>query len=458
MVKKTACTLSCLIAMTVALLIGQQRSAHAGEPVADAWMKTKAGCRVLTPDSLSNTLAKAKEKTVTWTGHCKNGYAEGEGVMTWLGSGETYGSYEGNWVAGKQSGRGKMYIVDGMYYDGSFTEGKYNGNGAIYYYADGTRYEGNWVAGVRSGKGKMYLKNGNLLYDGEWRNDEWNGRGEMYYGENVHGAREVGYWVNYNHQDGTIEYDDYGSPIRILSGGQFVGYSPDAQQTQSNDVADSGSDDSADSNSHVGLQILGAALSTVIQARGMKDAAASQRAYQAAANQQARINATAVAQASLAAAQAQQAQAQARHEEQVAAAQAQVAAVQAQAAAQASAVNAAASHPKPAYAPGSTQAQGGYTQTASSTPSGPPSFTTSDQQHCDNSDDPLSCTYNVLVSNHGNRGINCTADVTLYRTNSVTGDTDQLSARDVGYVPANSTSTVSSNLAKGGTYNVNCSY
>jgi hypothetical protein len=211
------------------------------------------------------------------------------------------------------------------------------------------------------------------------------------------------------------------------------------------------------SNSSVGLQIFGAILNTAIQARGMRDVAASKRAYQAAANQQVRANSAAVAQAQLASAQAQQAQAQAQHDEQVAAAQ--VAAAQAQAtAAQASAGNVATSHPKPAYAPGNASPQGVYTQTASYAPSGPPSYTTSDQQHCDNSDDPLSCTYNVLVSNHGDRGINCTADITLYRTNSVTGDTDQLSARDVGYVPVNSTSTVSSNLAKGGSYNVNCSY
>lgn len=365
---------------------------------------------------------------------------------------------DGVLVRGKEQGHAivrsgnEAIIVDGDFKDGLLNYG-------VRYYDDG-RYEGGWSSGKRSGKGKFYDKSGDLVYDGQWQDDQWNGSGTNYLNgsyvdDTGHGIHITGQWLNGQPLEGTIQYTSYGSAIKIWKNGKFNDIQAASEGTDvTSDV--SNSEVSEDSNSSAGLQVLSAALSTAIQVRGMKDAAAQQRAYQAAVNQQARANAVALAQAQSAAVQAQQAQAQAQHDAQRA--QEQAAAAQAQAAAQADA-NVAVSHPKPAYAPASAPASNpGYARAPASAPSGPPSFTTSDQQHCDNSDDPLSCTYNVLVSNHGNRGINCTADITLYRINSVTGDVDQLGARDVGYVPANSTSTVSSNLAKGGNYNVNCSY
>lgn len=179
---------------------------------------------------------------------------------------------------------------------------------------DDGRYEGGWVTGVRSGQGRLYRNDGSLSYEGGWKNDQWNGYGSTYY-ENSN-RHEVGNWVNGVHQDGTVLYHSYGTLWAVLNDGKFVDYVAENQYSQPTGSVNPDGDNSVNSNTHAGLQIVGAALSATIQTRGVKDAAASQRAYQAAANKLARANAAALTQASLAAAHAEQAAAQARQQTQ----------------------------------------------------------------------------------------------------------------------------------------------
>ena len=50
------------------------------------------------------------------------------------------------------------------------------------YYDDGSIYEGEWFAGKRSGKGLYKQENGDR-YEGLWENDKKNGEGKFFYME-----------------------------------------------------------------------------------------------------------------------------------------------------------------------------------------------------------------------------------------------------------------------------------
>lgn len=89
-------------------------------------------CKVLKP-----------EISVSYTGGCKNGLADGKGVA-----------------------RG----ID--YYEGQFKKGLPAGNGT-YKWADGTYYEGHWEAGLREGSGKMVYRDSTVT--GYWKDDVYAG-------------------------------------------------------------------------------------------------------------------------------------------------------------------------------------------------------------------------------------------------------------------------------------------
>lgn len=70
------------------------------------------------------------------------------------------------------------------------------------YYDDGSIYEGEWYAGKRSGKGLHKLENGNR-YEGSWENDMKNGPGKYFYMER--GLVYTGSWKDDIAKCGTME-------------------------------------------------------------------------------------------------------------------------------------------------------------------------------------------------------------------------------------------------------------
>jgi len=74
---------------------------------------------------------------------------------------------------------------------------------------------------------------------------------------------------------------------------------------------------------------------------------------------------------------------------------------------------------------------------------------------CSSTEDPSSCTFNVAVTNEGNSVIDCIVEAQLEKPN-LSGGTLNVPARDGGRVWPNTTSTVSSNFASGGSYTVTC--
>lgn len=116
----------------------------------------------------------------------------------------TYGNgdtYEGDWVNGKQHGKGIYTTPNGGrleadWFNGDALKGTFN-------YANGNRYVGEFVNSKRQGKGIFTWKSGEK-YDGDWINDRPQGKGIYSYAD---GRKYEGDWVNGNFQGrGTYTY------------------------------------------------------------------------------------------------------------------------------------------------------------------------------------------------------------------------------------------------------------
>lgn len=124
-------------------------------------------CRVVAP------LAQAGEE-LRWSGACKDGFAEGAGVLAWDRKDKPRLKYEVTLVRGAISGEGSMSSADGDKYIGSFRDGVPDGWG-YFRYADGSQYEGDIVHGEPQGQGTRIEASG-TRYDGSWRHGKLNGR------------------------------------------------------------------------------------------------------------------------------------------------------------------------------------------------------------------------------------------------------------------------------------------
>ena len=174
-------------------------------------------------------------QSLTWTGECKNGKANSQGIAEWHEAGRVVTSIEGVMQDGRCQGQCLVYITSGknkFKYSGQLKDNNLEGKGALTW-PNGNKYSGNWVKGERHGKGTFIWKNG-TTYTGDWKNDKSTGRGtytwvdryeKKYTGEvkdgKFHGSgvmlyatddKYSGSWVNgkrhgkgiYTFNDGTI--------------------------------------------------------------------------------------------------------------------------------------------------------------------------------------------------------------------------------------------------------------
>ena len=150
------------------------------------WIQTSDGCKVYNPHPVKN-------ETITWTGKCVDGYARGEGTLTWFKSGNKNQEYTGHMERGNPHGYGK------------------------YDYTDGRTREGHYVRGDLTGIGRMIEKDKrNILlyyYEGEFKDDQRDGEGlEVYYYPSDGDTSSV-YKGNFSHGDrngaGLVKEYDY---------------------------------------------------------------------------------------------------------------------------------------------------------------------------------------------------------------------------------------------------------
>ena len=138
--------------------------AHAGDP---HWITDSKGCKV------ANVFPQ-EDESISWTGACEQGLANGEGKLTWLINGIVTDTYEGQLVKGWAEGEGKLTRKDGVY-TGEWKNSLQNGKGR-YQHEDGTWYQGGWKDGKPHGHGQMLTPEGKIFsgtwYDGYYEDEQ----------------------------------------------------------------------------------------------------------------------------------------------------------------------------------------------------------------------------------------------------------------------------------------------
>ena len=87
-----------------------------------AWLTdARSACAVWDPQPVPDT-------TIAWTGGCTDGKASGDGMLTTFRAGRVVERDAGEFVDGKQTGRGVREYVNGRYV-GTFKDGLFDGQG-----------------------------------------------------------------------------------------------------------------------------------------------------------------------------------------------------------------------------------------------------------------------------------------------------------------------------------------
>ena len=132
------------------------------------WLADNKGCKLWDSNP-------QPDETVTWTGACQSGFAEGPGIRQWIVSGKPGSRYEGSFIGGKANGKGTTYFPNGLKIEAEFANNNTVGP-VVMYFIDGARYEGDFTAGKRTGKGVLTRANGDR-YEGDFVDGKWSGRG-----------------------------------------------------------------------------------------------------------------------------------------------------------------------------------------------------------------------------------------------------------------------------------------
>lgn len=196
--------------------------AHAGEWATDP----ENGCQAWNPKPQAN-------ETISWSGACVDGKAEGFGVHKFLVNGETQRTCECHFVAGRQNGKGVASYPNGSRLEANFVNDVPEGKGSLLW-ADGSRYEGDFLQGKRTGKGQLAFASGNR-YEGDFLEGKLHGRGSFtwadgnrYEGDFVEGKRSgkgIFIWKNGDRYEGVfVDGKRTGSATYVwASGERYVG-------------------------------------------------------------------------------------------------------------------------------------------------------------------------------------------------------------------------------------------
>ena len=159
-------------------------------------------CQVRNPDPKPG-------QNITWSGACKDGYADGPGILEWLVDGKLSSHQEGNMARGALQGEGYIRWTDGTQYEGGLLNATPNGKG-IEQLLDKTRYEGEWKNGVKEGAGSIAYANGGS-YAGRWKAGRFHGRGKATYtsGKVIEGQFVYGLPVGQASVAPLTKYQDY---------------------------------------------------------------------------------------------------------------------------------------------------------------------------------------------------------------------------------------------------------
>lgn len=143
------------------------------------------------PDCLIATADPAEDIRASWSGGCKDGYADGMGILNWSVRARPHGGYEGVLAKGIPNGPGFLLREDDASLQGDFSDGQLEGKG-VYTGPAGDKLSATFVAGVPGGVADFSTPLGDN-YHGEWQGMAPQGQGKMSYGA---GGSYEGGWAN----------------------------------------------------------------------------------------------------------------------------------------------------------------------------------------------------------------------------------------------------------------------
>ncbi len=160
-------------ALAAALLNCGLLAASADENSTGQWLKDGA-CSLYSAGAASGD-------TVSWTGSCVDGYAEGLGTATFTHDGQSQ-IFTASFAHGViPDGHVITRWGAGWSYDGETVGGRFQGAGILTTDAS-DRFEGQWADGKMIGFGVLRRANGER-YAGDWKNDKPNGLGELFHAD-----------------------------------------------------------------------------------------------------------------------------------------------------------------------------------------------------------------------------------------------------------------------------------
>jgi hypothetical protein len=104
---------------------------------------------------------------IHWKGACKDGYADGKGVLEWRPAGKAAIHVEGVMTKGQFNGEATLTTADGHTYIGTLRDGQPHGKG-YFKFPDGMQYEGSVANGAANGTGVAVWPAGDR-YEGAWK-------------------------------------------------------------------------------------------------------------------------------------------------------------------------------------------------------------------------------------------------------------------------------------------------
>jgi hypothetical protein len=145
---------------------------HPGRP--GHWVEAgdHAGCTVVNWYG-GRRWNRAATTTVTWSGPCVDGHAEGRGILEWRRDRTITIHYEGDMAAGDLAGHGVLITAAGIRYEADWHAGKMDHGTATY--PDGRRFEGDWYQNGWS-RGILSMSGGHRL-EGSWYEGRLDGKG-----------------------------------------------------------------------------------------------------------------------------------------------------------------------------------------------------------------------------------------------------------------------------------------
>ena len=143
--------------MLLCVWLGCSAAYGQASATADFVADPNSGCKVWDPHPVA-------DESVSWSGDCANGLAQGPGSLQWLRGGKAFEKDDGEWNMGRQSGRGTQDWNSGRY-QGELLNGEPHGQGTMT--LQSARYEGEFRNGKPNGEGAVTNLQG--VFKGRWK-------------------------------------------------------------------------------------------------------------------------------------------------------------------------------------------------------------------------------------------------------------------------------------------------